>query len=327
MRVLIAIGVAGLLLGCGVAAIATTPGERALAQPRGSGAAIWVVDSGETGGSSPSNAVGDAAAWFVGTALGVNVESARLDRAPPRLAAGRGEALSRIGLDLNAVRRGHPEAFLDQRLNEALHLVGLANARELVLTARRADDDRPLMLELDLSYRDEPPGAWTRLTLSMPGPRLADAADEVWVQPRWNAWLEAALAYRRALVPAEQRGELDAAMRRWNASDRSRVRLLLDSLSGPIIFEEVEGTPTVRIGITTGRDADAVARGIAEAVGPICEPVEFSDAAGRGRAVLASVGDHTGPSIEWMAIEHRGRTWVLVAPQGRIEAVRGGLGG
>ncbi|MEZ6234131.1 MAG: hypothetical protein R3B68_08070 [Phycisphaerales bacterium] len=320
-----------LLIGCAVASVDAAPATRQReasgdGQPRRGNAEVWVERSRAAELPDDAAAVGDLAAWLVGTSLGFGVETEALDRPPAGLAPGRGEAVARLGLDLNAVRRGHPEAFLDQRLNQALRLVGLANARELVLTTRRMDDDRPLTLELDVSYRDEPPGTWTRLTLSMPGPRLPDAADEVWVQPRWNAWLEAALAYRRALVPAEERNEFDAAMRRWNASDRSRVRSLLDSLSGPIILEDVDGTPTVRVGITTGRNAGTVARGIAEAIGALCASVEFEDGVSRGRGTLAGVGDEAGPSVEWAPIEHRGRAWILIAPEGRLDAVRAGLG-
>ena len=314
----------GLLLFATVAGVPEDHQRRAH-QPLPDGPALWRTEASRPGGASSPDTIG-IDAWFVAGALGFDLESERLDRAPPGLSAGRGEAVSRVGLDLNAVRRLHPEAFLDQRLNQALRLVGLANARELVLTTRRMDNDRPLTLELDVSYRNEPPGTWSRLTLSMPGPRMPEAAEEVWVQPRWSAWLEAALAYRRALVRPEERGEFDESMRRWNASDRSRVRSLLDSLSGPIIFEEVDGTPTVRVGITTGRDGGVVARGIAEAIGALCESVEFEEQAARGRATLAGVGEDAGPGVEWMPIEHRGRAWILVTPQGRLDAVRTGLG-
>lgn len=333
-------------LGCAVmltaaAGLSAAPERQLGGRERGeaSPAALWVWSGGEDpsnadfGGLTPESIGEVAAALASSVVAGVD---ARLLGEPPTIqwwsaaqAGAPGEdACFAVGLDLNELRSSDPERFADQRVNEALHALGVANARGVVLEVGPAVGEqntaRRVTAQLVVSYRSWEPEASVRVPLSITS--SLSGPDRVVIQARFGAWIEAAVAAHRALLEPLRRSPFDAEVASWERRHGQKLRQVLGALEGPVVVGASGGDWYAMVGIGTRADAPVVMRSLAMVLGPVCERVQFDAQTSNGRATIVALRGTALQDVEWRLVQWEGRRWVLVTEEGLADAVASGLG-
>ncbi len=242
-----------------------------------------------------------------------------------------GEVFFEAYANLNAMRRGYPNTFIDGRTQRVVEAMNLSNAREFMLHGRwlsPASDapGAPTMIALDATWssRSKGPGLVGRLPLS----ESTWPADELRMEPPpgsyviamradWPRWLDFGLRMAIAVVHA------DSVMRRhrwiddWAARNEETVQALLTRLEPWLILSDapppiapIPGATTlfaeVKAGVEGGEAAELLERTLAE----------FRPALGAD-----------GEGLWWLKLEPTGTikapAWGVVGPPGHRVIVGG----
>lgn len=290
---------------------------------------LWVRSDARNSGLAGS--IAGVAGALAGPIVGEEVSAVSLDEAP-ELAwwRVRDESQFQLGLDLSELRARVPERFGDQRVNEALHALGLANARGLVLeigggAIGRAGEPRVM---LTVSYR-----AWAAdrsRSLRVSEESSFAGANRVVLSPRWEDWIERGIACHRALLQPLDRSPFDAARAAWERRHAQRQRQLLAALAGPIVVGGAGQDGCLAyalVGLGPRADAGLVMRTLAIVAGPLCSELAFDVETGVGRASVALLEGTAFGELEWSLVEFERKRWVLVTRAGEGEEIAGLLAG
>jgi hypothetical protein len=268
---------------------------------------------------------------LVSALLGEPVDSAVLEAAPELGWWGSGDAATdgvRFGLDLNALRAGRPELFEDQRLNQALWELGLANARGVVLECDLFDAGgrNGGTAQLVLSYRDWDADGAETLRLS-PGraPAIGPAGSpRVAITPAWQEWIDSFIAAHRAMLDPLQRSPFDAELHSWKRRHEQKLRQVTASLEGPIVLGAIGDEGYALIGVGGRADAGMLQRNLGIVLGPL-GGASFDPRGGVGRVRVGVLAGTEFERLEWRIVEAGQRRWMLVTREGIGDAVAAGL--
>ena len=190
---------------------------------------IWVASSEDAASAQAALVLGEIGAAVLHPLLGDRRATALSVARGPEWWAGRHAAPGEgpravLGVDLNVLRASNPGGFTDQRLNEALHALGLANARGLVLEVAwggAGSGGGSGRAELTVSYRSWSPqrgSAWVA-SIDHGGSRPRVAVRALVGLDRVNLRV-------RAVRPTVARPRYDAERSSWERHGSSSARCL-----------------------------------------------------------------------------------------------------
>jgi len=214
-----------------------------------------------------------------------------------------------LGWNLNELRSRHPDRFADQRINEALHELGLANARGVMFEVGER-------VEMVVSYRSWAVDRAERVVLSPSAGVAAAAGVGVAIQPQWSAWVEACLACHRALLEPLDRSPFDARLGSWDRRNGQKLRSVFRALEGPIVVGQSGGDWFVMVRLGARADEAMVMRLLGVVIEPVCDEIAFDAPTGGGRARVNALADTGYNRVEWRVVQRERRRWLVVTREG-----------
>lgn len=239
-----------------------------------------------------------------------DVEAARLAEAPEIAwwdAGARDESVRLVvGIDLNTLRAAHAERFADQRLNDALHELGVANARGVVIEVGER-------VEMVLSYRAWGVDEAERVVLSPSGAAAGQLASGAAIRPEWMAWIQAGIACQRAMLEPIARSPFDARRASWERRHGQKLRQVASAMEGPIVFGEENGDACVMVRLGARADEATVLRLLGVVIEPVCDEIVME--ADSGRARIRVLAGTEFERVRWRVVERERRRWIVVTRQ------------
>ncbi|MEO0511877.1 MAG: hypothetical protein AAF108_03160 [Planctomycetota bacterium] len=131
----------------------------------------------------------------------------------------RGRRVFEAWVDLNALRRGFPEAFDESRSLRIFDAIGIDHAREVGVLARRlGGGPGPVSLDWLVSSRSDPPGRWW-------SERLADGSDPIAAEASGGGGRADVLVFKNRLTRLEEvASAVFLGALRWESHVGQRVR-------------------------------------------------------------------------------------------------------
>lgn len=275
--------------------------------------------------------VGSIASRLLDPLLGADGEAAR-PAAPPTFDWWTPEAdvpgASRlvVGLDLNALRRQSPDRFADQRLNQALLELGLANARGVVVEVVAGPEDAagdPMRAWLTVSYRDWDATRGQRVALWVAHPEAG--ANRLALRAHWGAWIDSLVACHRALLDPLDRSPFDAAHDSWRRRHEQKVRQVIASIDGPVLLGAGDAHPYALLGLGGRADHALTMRNLGTIL-TVLGAAQYDPRSGVGRATIDALEGTGLGTLECRIVRRGTRDWILVAPEGAGDALARELG-
>lgn len=177
-----------------------------------------------------------------------------------------GEVFFEAYMDLDALRRGFPEAFVDGRAQRVLDTLRLSNARDFMMHGRWIDapsSDKtahaPLIaIDASWSARSERPGVVHRRAFSessWPGSELAMAPPPgsyiIVMKAEWRPWFDVCVSLAQSFTKNAGLAERRALVRSWWAKHGEALLAYVDGLKPWLVLSDTP-TPIVPIpGATT----------------------------------------------------------------------------
>lgn len=295
---------------------------------------IWVSSSEDAASAQAALVLGEIGAAVLHPLLGDRRATALSAGRGPEWWAGRRAAPGEgpravLGVDLNVLRASDPGGFADQRLNEALHALGLANARGLVLEVAwggAGSGGGSGRAELTVSYRSWSPQRGSAWVSSIDHDAAQDG--RVAVRARWSDWIESISACERALLDHMARPRYDAERSSWDRRHGRQLRAVLAGMEGPILagWEPDGAGAFMMVGLARRADESMVAPALAAVLETLCERSEYDDHRGRGIARVRALVGTVIETLEWSVVDHAGRRWILASRPGAHESLREILG-
>jgi hypothetical protein len=288
---------------------------------------LWV--HADLGREDVAHRAGPVVGALVSALLGQEMDATVVERAPDLGWWSLEDAATdgvRIGLDLNALRAGRPELFDDQRLNQALLELGLANARGVVLECDLFDavGRNGGTAQLAVSYRDWDSGAAEAIGLS-PGRAPAVAGSgRIAITPAWQEWIDSAIAARRAMLDPLRRSPFDAELESWQRRHEQKLRQVTASLDGPILIGAIGEEAYGLIGVGPRADMGTLQRNLGIVLAPL-GVASFDPRSSLGRVRVDALAGTELESLGLRVIEMGGKRWVLVTREGAGDTVADAL--